>query len=360
MILDQPVKEPTGYMNHTYIVHNFKQKRLLCELPTRHEDEPQEPKQNSKTPNEVLSKYEGTCMEYMTQDYWNFSICIGKNVTQYHKDLDGVIRGDNYFLIGVFDSEKQWKPLELVLIKFTELSTHQYTNGSVCFGNLNRSAEVRFVCNSFSQNIHVSSYFEDSCNYVFTVDVKELCDIPGLHFVDKSVVLTIKCSPILPELEYNEYMKRQALQPFKETSGKDIALDSNIEGIDLISNNIDRIFLSLFSKNKMLSKDLFSFRKEDVGRTAGIDVKTIIEREGDERPILKWLISYKNKVDFDQILEQASSIEEGSMTPEEVAIMNLRDENLANSDPFYNLLNHNINVANTFFESDESVYSPIG
>ncbi|KAF0991169.1 hypothetical protein HZS_5364, partial [Henneguya salminicola] len=229
-----PIIAKRKYTNNTLFIKNFNNKSYSCYLPEYINNKRQSELDYIASPDEIMAYYQGKCLNYSSKDYWDFSICIGINITQFHMELDQVIRGKNLFLIGLYEKDQIWNEEELVYFvdllfqrtpsvskKTQPFHLQKYINGTLCHFNIHRTGDVRFVCNSNRINMTIASYYEDLfCNYVFFVEYYKFCTIPALFYDDKNEISIILCRPILNEIEYKKYITSKNIM--KSTSNTSI------------------------------------------------------------------------------------------------------------------------------------------
>ncbi|KAF1742807.1 hypothetical protein MXB_5442, partial [Myxobolus squamalis] len=324
------------YSNNTYIIEKFKDRKYLCNLPAPEKNEQIFDTKNVSSPNEIVSHYTGTCFEYVTGDYWNFSICVGVNVTQYHKDIDGIIRGENFFMIGVYESDKLWKNTELITpVEGNKPRYHsqKYTNGSKCHSNMYRSADVQYICSYSAEKATIISQNEDhSCHYTFLVEDKKFCSIPAFQQPLLERVMYITCSPILSKTEYQNYItfKQVQKQNLEEKSNMLETENNEANKLAFDSEEVKKIVDAVFGKISHAHESLF----EPQNDLSNVVTKTILESDGSGgKPVLKWRLSYNDEVNFDKILEHADNIREITLSREDFDALSSKKRNILNTEP---------------------------
>ncbi|KAF0987238.1 hypothetical protein HZS_6705, partial [Henneguya salminicola] len=312
-----PIKLENVFPNNTYFIPNFMNKSYLCNLPDNEFETPED-HEKILTPNEILKFYQGQCILFLTNNYWDFSICIGENLTQFHKDegcnsynnSDGEIHGDNYFEIGYFESEKNWENIDLnfrSIVKKAIYHEQKYVNGSMCSRNIPRRAEVRYFCQPEQKDISVVSYYEETaCDYVFNVQIKQLCSIP-IFSQGKSRVSKITCQPQYLTTK-NEQSKKHMIDM------KTINTIDEVNILNVIDEDIKKILQTIIPMSPVLTSNSHENMNNQHFDTYDVigDTKMIIEKEGD-RMVHKWRISIHEKVSFNKILERAASIQRSSI-----------------------------------------------
>ncbi|PAV66752.1 hypothetical protein WR25_10492 isoform I [Diploscapter pachys] len=144
------------------------------------------------------------------QGWWQYQICYGNRVLQYHVEPDGQ---RTEITLGLFDEEvhKAWvdeKPKERQPKKFdgriTQIS-HMYTKGDLCDAvKAHRSIEVRIRCQPESQAqsslaISLSLHEPKTCQYILIVESARFCE--PLQYADDHGLIALK--PVEDESQKN-------------------------------------------------------------------------------------------------------------------------------------------------------------
>lgn len=90
------------------------------------------------------------------------------------------------------------------------------------------------------------------------------------------------------------------------------------EVLNVPGNDLNQVVDIIFKKFNFFPDHIEKLPHKE--KLKNVDMKTILEREGfqfkylgDEKPVLKWRLSYKENIDFDKLIEKADNIQESSL-----------------------------------------------
>ncbi|XP_033105682.1 protein OS-9-like [Anneissia japonica] len=208
VLLGRPLEREVVYVNSKF------GQSYECQLPDLSDFEKSQEEEKVASEigiAELLKPMEDAPCIVMTQGWWSYEFCYGKDIKQYHME-NGVPQGDIIFL-GLYESQMDWSNTshkDAKRHKLNRYHSHTYVNGTEC--DLNgkaRMAEVRFVCSEGEGDAIVRVNEPESCVYIVTIQTTRICHHPYLRPPPSLKPRPILCFPALDHMQYTEFIHKK-------------------------------------------------------------------------------------------------------------------------------------------------------
>ncbi|XP_071947348.1 protein OS-9-like [Antedon mediterranea] len=208
VLLGRPLEKEVLYVNSKF------GQSYECQLPDLSDFEKSQEEERVASEigiSELLKPMEDAPCIKMTQGWWSYEFCYGKDVKQYHMEND-LIQGEIIYL-GHYESQMDWSNSthkDAKRHKLNRYHSHTYVNGTEC--DLNgkaRMAEVRFVCSEGEGDAVIRVNEPESCVYIVTVQTTRICHHPYLRPPPSLKARSILCFPALGQMQYTESITKK-------------------------------------------------------------------------------------------------------------------------------------------------------
>ncbi|VDD84406.1 unnamed protein product, partial [Mesocestoides corti] len=182
--------------DHFEIISVYGQ-QFACIVPTiarRHKPTDSLSETTTMDIKNVFSSWNTTDCLIWSAGWWNYKLCTGKEISQYHEDKGSALVTTS---LGTFTRDFDW--------------TQFYDHGTLCdVTGKPRSTEVRFVCRRdlpFPTILDVTEVL--TCSYVVRVAAADLCTISALEPQDDLKPNELVCSPSLSDEDYSKFQQEE-------------------------------------------------------------------------------------------------------------------------------------------------------
>jgi len=318
-VLFQEVSAPNEL--HVSSRHGQAYSCVLPEVLSNQEDEKEALKKENDDVVKILDKsLNGSCLTYH-KGWWSYKVCHKKKIQQYHMNEKGEVDGD-ITLLGVYQSEDDWSIKDKSGKKTGNLYHKQtYVNGTKCdLTTKSRSVIVQYYCSSSDANAVIRVEEPSTCEYIITVNSKALCTHTLFKEKVKANEISLVCSPVLKEEDFNKYMEmKKAKEIEKKESMKRSSLDTLLPISDneldgkkekTLENTASKVgefmkgVMSLFGNNKGSFK-LTNFKVNLKEKSKNMEISDDTDEEPAEENIKK---RTKHNLPLDVVAEKKQNI----------------------------------------------------